>query len=83
MKQLYETIMRGNEMFEEMNCAKTNDQQWYGVVPDACDVRKTWTCPDIEFRCLDGGKSAKETTNLLRMQQLCASLRKISTLSNS
>ena len=36
VKQLCETIMRGNEMFKEMNYAKTNDQQWYEVVPDSC-----------------------------------------------
>ena len=43
VKQLCETIMRGNEMFKETNYAKTNDQQWYGVVPDFFGVRKTWT----------------------------------------
>ena len=43
VKQLCETIMRGNEMFKEMNYAKTSDQQWYEVAPDSFDVRKTWT----------------------------------------
>ena len=43
VKQQCKSIMRSNEMFKEMKCAKTNDQQWYGVVPDSCDVRKTWT----------------------------------------
>ena len=43
MKQLRETIMQGNEMFKEMNYAKTNDQQWYEVVSDSFDVQKTWT----------------------------------------
>ena len=41
MKQLCETIMRGNKMFKEMK--KTNDQQWYAVVLDSFDMRKTWT----------------------------------------
>ena len=35
VKQLRETIMRGNEMFKEMNYAKNNDQQWYEVVSDS------------------------------------------------
>ena len=43
VKQLRETIMQGNEMFKEMNYAKTSDQQWYEVVPDLFGVRKTWT----------------------------------------
>ena len=65
VKQLYETIVRSNEMFKEINYVKTKDQQWYRVVPDACDVRKTRTqymsvSRHIEFRCLDGGTRAKE-----------------------
>ena len=44
VKQLCETIMRGNEMFKEMNYAKTKDQQWYGVVPDSFGVRRS-ACP--------------------------------------
>ena len=65
VKQLYETIVRSNEMFKEMNHVKTKDQQWYRVVPDACDVRKTRTqymsvSRHIEFRCLDGGTRAKD-----------------------
>ena len=43
VKKLRETIVRSNEMFKEMNCVKTNDQQWYRVVPDVCDIRKTRT----------------------------------------
>ena len=43
VKQLRETIVRSNEMFKEMNHVKTKDQQWYRVVPDACDVRKIRT----------------------------------------
>ena len=35
VKQLCGTILRGNEMLKEMDHAKTNDQQWYGVVPDS------------------------------------------------
>jgi uncharacterized protein YgfB (UPF0149 family) len=27
-------------MFKEMVCAGTNDQQWYGVVPDSFDKQK-------------------------------------------
>ena len=42
VKQLRETIMRGNDMFKEMNYAKNNDQQWYEVVSDSFGVRKTW-----------------------------------------
>ena len=43
MEQLCAIIVRSNEMFKEMNHVKTKDQQWYRVVPDACDVRKTRT----------------------------------------
>ena len=33
---------RANQrVFKEMDYVKTNDQQWYGVMPDVCDVRKT------------------------------------------
>ena len=33
---------RANQrVFKEMDYVKTNDQQWYRVVPDACDARKT------------------------------------------
>ena len=42
VKQLCGTVMRDNEMFKEMDCAKTNDQQWNGVVPDSFHVRTTW-----------------------------------------
>ena len=42
VKQLCGTVMRDNEMFKEMDCAKTNDQQWNGVVPDYFHVRTTW-----------------------------------------
>ena len=65
MKQLYESIMRSNKMFKEMNHVKTQVQQWYRVVPDACDVRKTRTqymsvSRHTELRCFDGGTRAKE-----------------------
>ena len=43
VEQLRATIVRSNKMFKETNDVKTNDQQWYGVVSDVCDVRKTWT----------------------------------------
>ena len=43
VEQLCAIIVRINEMFKEANYVKTNDQQWYRVVPDACDVRKTRT----------------------------------------
>ena len=43
VEQLCAIIVRINEMFKEMDYVKTNDQQWYGVVPDVCDVRKTRT----------------------------------------
>lgn len=42
VKMLCGTIMRGNETFKEMDYAKTNDQQWNGVVPDSFDVRTAW-----------------------------------------
>ena len=33
---------RANQrVFKEMDYVKTSDQQWYRVVPDACDARKT------------------------------------------
>ena len=33
---------RANQrVFKETNYVKTIDQQWYRVVPDACDARKT------------------------------------------
>ena len=33
---------RANQrVFKEMDYVKTSDQQWYGVMPDACDARKT------------------------------------------
>ena len=43
VEQLCAIIMRINEIFKEANYVKTNDQQWYGVVPDSCDARKTRT----------------------------------------
>ena len=43
VKQLHETIVRNSKMFKETNYVKTNDQQWYRVVPDSCDARKTRT----------------------------------------
>ena len=42
VKQLCGIIMRGNETFKEMDYAKTNDQEWNGVVPDSFDVRTAW-----------------------------------------
>ena len=41
MKQLCETVMQGNEMFKEMDCAKTNDQQWSGA-------RFLWRAEDLD-----------------------------------
>ena len=43
VKQPRETIVRNSKMFKETNYVKTNDQQWYGVMPDSCDARKTRT----------------------------------------
>ena len=48
VKQPFGTFMRGNETFNEMDYAKTNDQQWNGVVPDSFDVRTAWPqCPSV------------------------------------
>ena len=65
VEQLCAIIMRINEMFKETNYVNTNDQQWYGVVPDSRDVRKTRTrymsvSEHTEFQCLDGGTRAKD-----------------------
>ena len=65
MEHLCTIIVRINEMFKEIDYVKTNDQQWYGVVSDFCDVRKTGTrymsvSEHTEFQCLDGGMRAKE-----------------------
>ena len=40
VKMLWGTIMRDSETFKEMECAKTNDQQWNRTVSDSFDVRR-------------------------------------------
>ena len=43
MKQLCGTIMRSTRRSEKKDNVKTNDQQWYGVVPDCFDVWTAWS----------------------------------------
>ena len=43
LKQLCGTIMRSTKSSEKMDNVKTNDQQWYGVVPDSFDVWTAWS----------------------------------------
>ena len=51
-------------MFKEMNYAKTNDQQWYGVVSDSCGVQKTWTqCMSVSGHIRDWAFGSTETFN--------------------
>ena len=50
VEQLCAIIVRINEMFKETNYVKTNDQQWYGVVPDSCDVTKDLDAVHVRVR---------------------------------
>ena len=47
VKMLCGTIMRDSETFQEMECAKTNDQQWNRTLCDSFNVRTATPTPSM------------------------------------